>query len=142
MTDPKKTAETFVEANGKRWAITGDQAVVEADGTITVLGRGSVSINTGGEKVFPEEVEAALKTHPSVYDCVVAGRPSERWGDEVVAIVRLRDGAGVSAEELRAAAAAHLARFKLPKAIVFVPEIVRSPAGKADYRWAREVAGS
>ena len=126
---------------GVRYAVPGDGAHLRADGVVELHGRDSSTINSGGEKIFAEEVEAAIKSHPAVYDCVVAGRPSERWGDEVVAIVRLRDGATVGDDELRAAAGAHLARFKLPKAIVFVPEIVRSPAGKADYRWAREVAG-
>jgi 3-oxocholest-4-en-26-oate---CoA ligase len=112
------------------------------DGTIELHGRDSVTINSGGEKIFAEEVEAALKANPAVYDCVVAGRPSERWGNEVVAVVQLRDGAAVTAEELRAAAAERIARYKLPKAFVFVPSVVRSPSGKADYRWARDVAAT
>ena len=140
--DPEKTARTYPVIDGVRYAVPGDRAHLNVDGIVELHGRDSATINSGGEKIFAEEVEAAIKTHPSVYDCVVAGRPSERWGDEVVAIVRLREGDEVTAEELRSAAATHLARFKLPKAIVFVPEIVRSPAGKADYRWAREVAGS
>ncbi len=139
--DPDKTAQTYPVIDGVRYAVPGDRARLRADRIVELHGRDSATINSGGEKIFAEEVEAAIKTHPSVYDCVVAGRPSERWGDEVVAIVRLREGDDVSADDLRAAAATHIARFKLPKAIVFVPEIVRSPAGKADYRWAREVAG-
>jgi len=99
-----------------------------------------VTINSGGEKIFAEEVEHALKQHPAVYDAVVAGRPSERWGSEVVGIVRLKSGQSVTAEELIESMSAHLARYKLPKAIVFRDEIVRSPSGKADYRWAREQA--
>jgi 3-oxocholest-4-en-26-oate---CoA ligase len=97
-----------------------------------------VTINSGGEKIFAEEVEHAIKQHPAVYDAVVAGRPSERWGSEVVAVVRLRDGMQVGEQALIESCAAHLARYKLPKAIVFRDEIVRSPSGKADYRWARE----
>ena len=98
-----------------------------------------MTINSGGEKIFAEEVELAVKAHPGVYDCVVAGRPSERWGSEVVAIVRRRDGADVDAgRACSTRPPAHIARYKLPKAIVFVDEIVRSPSGKADYRWARE----
>jgi fatty-acyl-CoA synthase len=140
--DPDKTARTYPVIDGVRYAVPGDRARLRADEIVELHGRDSATINSGGEKIFAEEVEAAIKTHPSVYDCVVAGRPSERWGDEVVAIVRLREGDEANADDLRTAAAAHIARFKLPKAIVFVPEIVRSPAGKADYRWAREVAGS
>ena len=93
-----------------------------------------------GEKIFAEEVEAAVKAHPSVYDCVVAGRPSDRWGNEVVAIVRVREGHEVDDDALRAEAERHIARYKLPKAFVYVPEIVRSPSGKADYRWAKQIA--
>ena len=107
-----------------------------------MLGRDSVTINSGGEKIFAEEVEAAVKAHPAVYDCVVSGRPSDRWGNEVVAIVRVRDGHTVDDDELRTEAERHIARFKLPKVFVYVPEIVRSPSGKADYRWAKQVAVS
>ena len=100
-----------------------------------------MTINSGGEKIFAEEVELAVKAHPGVYDCVVAGRRSERWGNEVVAIVRPREGVEVSAEaSLLSEAARHIARYKLPKRFVFVDEIVRSPSGKADYRWARQIA--
>ncbi|HNJ96913.1 MAG TPA: acyl-CoA synthetase, partial [Ilumatobacteraceae bacterium] len=113
------------------------RARLTADNLVELFGRDSVTINTGGEKVFAEEVEAAVKAHPAVYDCVVTGRPSERWGEEVVAIVRVREGHTVSEAELRETAANHVARYKLPKQVVFVGEIVRSPAGKADYRWAR-----
>jgi acyl-CoA synthetase (AMP-forming)/AMP-acid ligase II len=101
-----------------------------------------VTINSGGEKIFAEEVEHALKQHPAVYDCVVAGRESERWGQEVVAIVALREGARAGEAELLAEAGKHLARYKLPKAFVFRERIQRSPSGKADYRWAREQAGA
>ncbi len=138
--DPDKTARTYPIVDGVRYAVPGDRAKLRADGQIELHGRDSVTINSGGEKVFAEEVEAALKAHPAVYDCVVAGRPSERWGSEVVAVVQVREGARVSAADLRAAAGEHLARYKLPKAFVFVPAVVRSPSGKADYRWAREMA--
>jgi len=107
---------------------------------IELHGRDSVTINSGGEKIFAEEVEAAVKAHPDVYDCVVAGRPSERWGNEVVAIVRLKEGRSPDVDALLAEAERHIARYKFPKAFVFVPEIVRSPAGKADYRWAKQTA--
>jgi acyl-CoA synthetase (AMP-forming)/AMP-acid ligase II len=120
--------------------VPGDRARYRADGSIEVLGRDSVTINSGGEKIFAEEVEAALKQHPDVYDTVVAGRPSQRWGQEVVAVVRLRDGAATTADELMEEAKKHIARYKLPKAIVFRDQIQRSPSGKADYRWAKEQA--
>ena len=138
--DPEKTAKTFPVIDGRRYAVPGDHATLAADGTITVLGRGSVSINTGGEKVYPEEVEQALKTHPLVYDAVVVGTPNERWGQQVNAIVQLRVGARADADELRAFAAQHIARYKLPKEIVFVDHMQRSPSGKADYRWAKAQA--
>ena len=138
--DPAKTALTYPIVDGVRYAVPGDRAKLRADGQIDLHGRDAVTINSGGEKVFAEEVEAALKAHPAVYDCVVAGRPSERWGSEVVAVVQVREGALVSAADLRAAAGEHLARYKLPKAFIFVPAVVRSPSGKADYRWAREMA--
>ena len=97
-------------------------------------------INTGGEKVFAEEVETALKTHPDVFDAVVCGRPSQRWGEEVVALVQMRSGSDADDEGLRSAAGEHLARYKLPKEIIRLDRLVRSPSGKADYRWARAVA--
>jgi 3-oxocholest-4-en-26-oate---CoA ligase len=139
--DPDKTARTFPTVHGVRYAVAGDRARVLADGSVELHGRDSVTINTGGEKVFAEEVEQALKRHPGVFDTVVVGRPSERWGQEVVAVVQLRDEASdVSDDALRAAAAPHLARFKLPKAFVRVARIERSPSGKPDYRWAASVA--
>ena len=138
--DPEKSARTFVTIDGERYSITGDIAEVEADGSIKLYGRGSVCINSGGEKIFVEEVESALKAHPAVYDAVVVPTPHERWGQQVTAIVRLRDGQAPSEDALREAAAEHIAAYKLPKAFVFVDEIVRSPSGKADYRWARTTA--
>jgi fatty-acyl-CoA synthase len=140
--DPEKTARTYPVIDGVRYAVPGDRARLRADGMIELHGRDSVTINSGGEKIFAEEVEAALKVHPAVYDCVVAGRPSERWGREVVAVVQVRDGTSVTEAELRATASERIARYKLPKAIVFVGEVVRSPSGKADYRWATQVAAS
>ena len=138
--DAAKTARTYPIVDGVRYAVPGDRARLRGDGIVELLGRDSVTINSGGEKIFAEEVEAAIKAHPAVYDCVVAGRPSDRWGNEVVAIVRLREGHVADDEALRSEAERHIARYKLPKVFVFVPEIVRSPAGKADYRWAKEIA--
>lgn len=138
--DAAKTAATFPVIDGVRCAVPGDRARHLDDGSIELLGRDSVTINSGGEKIFAEEVESALASHPAVVDVVVAGRPSERWGQEVVAVVALSDGATATAAELIEHASGSLARYKLPKAVVFRPVIVRSPAGKADYRWAREQA--
>ena len=138
--DPAKTSRTYPVVDGQRYAVPGDRARLRADGIIELHGRDSVTINSGGEKIFAEEVEAAVKAHPGVYDCVVAGRPSERWGNEVVAIVRVREGFEVDDEALRAEAERHIARYKLPKAFVYVQDVVRSPAGKADYRWAKQTA--
>jgi acyl-CoA synthetase (AMP-forming)/AMP-acid ligase II len=136
--DEAKTAATFPVIDGVRYSVSGDRARHLADGAIELLGRDSVCINSGGEKIFVEEVETAVASHPAVADVVVSGRPSERWGEEVVAIVALVDDASVDARELIDHAARSLARYKLPKAVVFRPVIERSPAGKADYRWARE----
>src|SRR5690349_111875 len=138
--DAAKTAKTFPVIGGVRYSIPGDRARHLAEGGIELLGRDSVTINSGGEKIFAEEVESAVLSHPAVRDVVVSGRPSERWGQEVVAIVALTDGATVDATELIEHAAGVIARYKLPKAVVFRPVIERSPAGKADYRWAREQA--
>jgi 3-oxocholest-4-en-26-oate---CoA ligase len=140
--DATKTAATFPVIDGVRYSVPGDRARLLGDGTIELLGRDSVTINSGGEKIFAEEVETAIAAHPSVADVVVAGRPSERWGQEVVAVVALIDGVSVGADELIAHAAQSLTRYKLPKALVFRPVIERSPAGKADYRWAREQAST
>ena len=135
--DAGKTARTFPVIDGIRHAVPGDRARWNADGVIELLGRDSVTINSGGEKIFAEEVEMAIAPHPSVADVVVTGRPSERWGSEVVAVVQLVEGTEPDEEGLLAEATRHIARYKLPKAFVFVDVIVRSPAGKADYRWAR-----
>ncbi|TMR95029.1 acyl-CoA synthetase [Nonomuraea basaltis] len=138
--DPGKTARTFVtDEQGTRWLLTGDLASIDADGTVNVFGRGSQCINTGGEKVFPEEIEAVLKGHPSVFDAVVTGVPDERWGNRVAAVVEPRPGVEVTAEELDAHCRSSLSGYKVPRSYAFVAEMVRSPAGKADYRWAREI---
>ena len=144
---PEKTAETFREIGGRRWVISGDMATVDENGAVRLLGRGSVCINTGGEKVYPEEVESVLKDHPAVYDVVVVGVPHERWGEQVTAVVQLAPGVDPGdTEELLASMVAHargsLAGYKAPRSVAVVEEIQRSPAGKADYRWARTVAGS
>ncbi len=138
--DAAKTASTFPVVEGQRWSVPGDRAQLRLDGWVRLLGRDSQTINSGGEKIFAEEVEQALLTHPAVADAVVTGAPSERWGEEVVAIVQLRRGHDATDDDLLAAAGARLARYKLPKRIVRVGQVVRSPAGKADYRWARAAA--
>ena len=138
--DAEKTTRTFPELGGLRYSLPGDRARIGATGAIELLGRDSVTINSGGEKIFAEEVEHALKSHPAVYDTVVVGRPSERWGQEVVALVQLRTGSDASRASLLDECARHVARYKLPKSIVFLDHIVRSPSGKADYRWAQAEA--
>lgn len=143
LNDRVKTLATFPTIGGVRYCVPGDRARYLDDGSIELLGREAATINTGGEKVYAEEVEEALKSHPGVYDCVVSGRSSERWGNEVVAIVRLRGEfvPGPTTEAtLLATAGTRLARYKLPKAFVFVDEVQRAPSGKADYRWAAAVA--
>jgi 3-oxocholest-4-en-26-oate---CoA ligase len=138
--DAAKTAATFRMIDGVRWSVPGDRANVLEDGRIQLLGRDSVTINSGGEKIFVEEVERAIAAHPSVYDVVVVGRPSERWGSEVVAVVQFAEGATATDDELVETCGKSIARYKIPKAFVRSERIVRSPAGKADYRWAKEVA--
>ncbi len=120
--------------------ISGDRAAVDADGTLRLFGRDSLVVNTGGEKVFVEEVEEVLRAHPAIADALVIGRDSERWGQEVVALVELRDGAEAPEEELREHCNAELARFKTPKAFIVVDKVRRLGNGKADYRWARRQA--
>jgi len=140
--DEAKTARTFPVIDGVRYSVPGDRARVTADGTLELYGRDSATINSGGEKIFAEEVEQALLRHPSVADCLVAGRASERWGSEVVAVVQLGDGIDATDEDILEEAARHIARYKLPKAIVRVDQVRRSPSGKADYRWAKETAAA
>ncbi|GAA4104952.1 acyl-CoA synthetase [Actinomadura miaoliensis] len=138
--DPKKTAETFhTDADGVRWSVPGDFAVLEEDGTITLLGRGSLVINTGGEKVYPEEVEVALKDHPDVYDAVVVGVPDERFGQRVAAVVSPRPGTSPTLEELVEHCRGRLAGYKLPRSLTLVDEVRRTAVGKSDYKWARSV---
>ncbi|MFF4316512.1 acyl-CoA synthetase [Streptomyces sp. NPDC001507] len=139
--DPVKTAETFFEKDGRRWVLLGDMATVDEEGVVTVLGRGSQCINTGGEKVYPEEVEQALKSHPDVYDALVAGVPDATWGNHVAAVVQLRTGAEPpSLTDIQTHCRSRLAGYKVPRQLVIAETIRRSPSGKADYRWAREVA--
>ncbi|WP_432174738.1 acyl-CoA synthetase [Streptomyces sp. Tue6028] len=139
--DPKKTAETFFQRGDERWVLLGDMATVDEEGIVTVLGRGSQCINTGGEKVYPEEVEQALKAHPDVYDALVAGVPDEKWGNHVAAVVQLREGAPrPSLEDIQTHCRSRLAGYKIPRQLVLADTIQRSPSGKADYRWARSVA--
>ncbi len=139
--DEEKTARTFVhDADGKRWVIPGDFATIDADGMITLYGRGSVSINSGGEKIFPEEVEAALKSHPGVFDAIVVGVPDERFGQRVAAVVAPREGHDLTLDELAEHARTKIAGYKVPRELHVVEAVTRSPSGKADYRWAKAVA--
>ena len=138
--DAEKTAATFSELRGVRWAIPGDRAVIEEDGTITVLGRGSQCINTGGEKVYPEEVEAVLKSHPDVFDAIVVGVPDARFGEAVAAVIAPRAGHSVTLEQLSSHSRDALAGYKIPRHLVVVDVVERTPAGKPNYRWAKDTA--
>ena len=138
--DPEKSAETWPEIDGVRYSIPGDWATVETDGSIVLLGRGSVCINTGGEKVYPEEVEEALKLVDAVIDTNVVGVPDERWGQAITAVVELAEGADLHEDQLKAAVREHLADYKAPKHWVEVPKLLRAPNGKSDYRWALATA--
>lgn len=138
--DEEKTARTFPTIDGARWSVPGDEADYLPDGRIRLLGRNSLTINSGGEKIFVEEVERAIAAHPGVYDVVVVGRPSERWGSEVVAIVQLAEGTTVSDDEILQTCRQHIAGYKAPKTIIRTTTIMRSPVGKADYRWAYNLA--
>ncbi|CAN5689356.1 acyl-CoA synthetase [soil metagenome] len=138
--DPEATGKTFPEVAGTRVVISGDRAAVDADGTLRLFGRDSLVINTGGEKVFVEEVEEVLRAHPDIVDALVVGRDSERWGQEVVALVSLRDGAQPSHEALHTLCVGRLARFKAPKEFIVVAAVKRLGNGKADYRWAKATA--
>jgi 3-oxocholest-4-en-26-oate---CoA ligase len=140
--DGAKTEKAFPTVDGVRWSVPGDRARALPDGRIELLGRDAATINSGGEKIFAEEVERAVACHPAVRDVIVVGRPSERWGHEVVAVVQLADGAEPTDADLRSACAQHLAGYKIPKSFVRTPTIMRSPAGKADYRWAKQVAAA
>jgi acyl-CoA synthetase (AMP-forming)/AMP-acid ligase II len=140
--DEKKTAETFVTGpTGVRYSMPGDFAILEDGGTITLLGRGSVSINSGGEKIFPEEVESAVKSHPAVFDCTVVGVPDERWGARVAAVIQLREDADEpELSDVQEHCRSKIAGFKVPRELHVVDQIQRSPSGKPDYRWAKEMA--
>jgi acyl-CoA synthetase (AMP-forming)/AMP-acid ligase II len=138
--DPEKSAKTFVEIDGERYAIPGDYARIETDNRLTLLGRGSNCINTGGEKVYPEEVEAAIKGHPDVYDTLVVGIPDERYGQAVAAVVQTRPGVTLELEDLRTFLRAHLSGYKLPRALTIVDEVPRNATGKAQYPKAKEIA--
>jgi acyl-CoA synthetase (AMP-forming)/AMP-acid ligase II len=138
--DPEKSARTFVEYGGVRHVLIGDFARPEADGTVTVFGRGSQCVNSGGEKVFPEEVEGVLKSHPDVFDALVVGIPDARWGEKVAAVVQPRPGRRPSPEDVIAHCRKHLAGYKVPRFVHLVAQIVRSPSGKADYPWAKRTA--
>ena len=137
---PEKTAKTFVPVEGKTWMLTGDAARLEADGSITVFGRGSNCINSGGEKIFPEEVEEALKAHAAVFDCLVVDTPDERYGSRVTAVVALRQGQTLTLDSLQDEARKHIAGYKVPRELHLVPEIPRAPSGKPVYPKAREMA--
>jgi 3-oxocholest-4-en-26-oate---CoA ligase len=139
--DEEKTRATFVTGpDGRRFVLAGDMARVEADGSVTLLGRGSVCINTGGEKVYPEEVEGVVKDHAAVYDALVVGVEDERWGQQVSAVVQLRDGHDLTLEELDGHCRQHLAGYKVPRRLTLVDQVVRAPSGKPDYPWAKKVA--
>ena len=140
--DPEKSARTFTVIDGVAHSLPGDWAKVAADGSLILLGRGSNCINTGGEKVFPEEVEEAMKAQPAVYDSLVVGVPDERFGERIVAVVSLQPGTHATEAELLVGVADHIARYKLPKQIIVVDQVRRAANGKADYPWARSVAGS
>lgn len=140
--DEAKTRETFVEVEGRRYAIPGDFAKVEEDGSITLLGRGSVCINSGGEKIYPEEVEGALKSHPDVFDALVVGVPDQRFGERVAAVVQPRPGREPTLEGLDSHCRSRIAGYKIPRALHLVEAIQRQPSGKPDYPWAKRVAGA
>lgn len=138
--DPDKSAATFRTIRGERYSFPGDYAQVAADGSLILLGRGSVCINTGGEKVFPEEVEEALKAHDSVWDALVVGVPDDRFGERIVAVLSAAPGRAVDRDELLAFARTRLAAYKVPRQLVVVEQVRRAANGKSDYKWAREVA--
>lgn len=138
--DPVKSAKTFVEVAGKTWLLTGDEARLEEDNSITVFGRGSNCINSGGEKIFPEEVEEALKAHPAIFDALVVATPDERWGSKVTAIIATRGGAELSLSEVQEQARKHISAYKVPRELHIVAEVPRAPSGKPNYAGARDIA--
>ena len=140
--DPKKTAETFITVSGRLWVLSGDQARIDEDGNIIVLGRGSQCIITGGEKVFPEEVEEVARRYAAVADVLVVGLPDERWGQKVAAVIEVASGHQFVRTEFERICREHLSGYKVPKAMFLTERVQRSPAGKADYRWAKDFAAS
>ena len=138
--DKEKSEKTFIEVNGERYSIPGDMAKYEEDGQMTLLGRGSVSINSGGEKIFPEEVEMALKAHPNIFDCLVVGVDDEKFGQKVVAVVSLENNKDINEDSLVDATRSYIAGYKLPKKVIFVEQVERAPNGKANYKWAKNIA--
>ena len=140
--DEEKSKKTFIEVGGVRYSIPGDMAKYEEDGQMTLLGRGSVSINSGGEKIFPEEVEMALKAHPNIFDCLVVGVKDDRWGQKVVAVIQRREDDELSLDDIKDVASKYIASYKMPKEIVFSELIERAPSGKPNYQWAQEFANS
>ena len=140
--DEEKSKKTFIEVNGERFSIPGDMPKYEKDGQMTLLGRGSVSINSGGEKIFPEEVEMALKAHPNIFDCLVVGVKDERWGQKVVAVIQRRENLDLSLDDIKNVASKYIASYKMPKEIVFSELIERAPSGKPNYQWAQNFANS
>jgi len=140
--DEEKSKKTFIEVGGVRYSIPGDMAKYEEDGQMTLLGRGSVSINSGGEKIFPEEVEMALKAHPNIFDCLVVGVKDDRWGQKVVAVIQRRENDELSLDDIKDVASKYIASYKMPKEIVFSELIERAPSGKPNYQWAQKFANS
>ena len=140
--DEERSKKTFIEVGGVRYSIPGDMAKYEEDGQMTLLGRGSVSINSGGEKIFPEEVEMALKAHPNIFDCLVVGVKDDRWGQKVVAVIQRRENDELSLDDIKDVASKYIASYKMPKEIVFSELIERAPSGKPNYQWAQEFANS
>jgi fatty-acyl-CoA synthase len=135
--DPERTAMVFREIDGQRYSFPGDQAMLAVDGSLILLGRGNQSINTGGEKVWPEEVEEAVKTHPSIADCLIFGVGDERYGQRVAAVVALTPGSELDEEDVRAHVRTRLAAYKAPRSFAVVDTVPRTPSGKADYPAAR-----
>ncbi|MGI9294290.1 MAG: AMP-binding enzyme, partial [Pseudomonadales bacterium] len=138
--DPEKTAKTFIELEGKRWLLTGDEAKIDTEGNITVYGRGSNCINSGGEKIFPEEVEQAIKSHPAVFDTLVVATPDPRFTNKVTAVVQLREGTALNLNELQEHCRQTISGYKVPRELHLTNEIGRAPSGKPNYKWAKEVA--
>ncbi|PTR30285.1 acyl-CoA synthetase (AMP-forming)/AMP-acid ligase II [Rhodococcus sp. OK519] len=140
--DPVKSAEIFRVVDGQRAVVTGDRARIENDGSITLLGRGNMVINTGGEKVFAEEVEAVVKAHPDIYDAIVIGVPDDRWGNRVATVIRVRDGVEPDFESVEKHARSQLAGYKIPRTFWVADEVIRTPSGKPDYGWAKALAAA